>query len=111
MLFGIRALVSLSIRHQQQANIDHLMAREHDLRDVEMDKLRRQVQLFQELLEHMETLRRDDVRRVLVHEASDRVEEDVNPLHRAFTSSDERAIPRPRRDYGNIDLKVNILDL
>ncbi|KAF7127640.1 hypothetical protein RHSIM_Rhsim11G0031100 [Rhododendron simsii] len=95
--FGIRALVSMAGRRRKQ-NVDEPQARERDLRDVEVDDLRRQLRL-----QRYETLERDDSRHGSEDEASD--EEEVNPFHHASSHasspSKPECTPKPSNGEGN----------
>ncbi|KAI9186275.1 hypothetical protein LWI28_015655 [Acer negundo] len=56
--------------------------RERDLRDIEVDDLRRQVQQLQQRLEHFEPLEHDESRHDLGNEPRD--EENTNPIGRGY---------------------------
>ncbi|XP_056177355.1 uncharacterized protein LOC130140847 [Syzygium oleosum] len=87
---------SIAGRHRRGPNVESSIARERDLRDVEVDDLRRQVQQLQEHLQRFELLERDDLR----HDSEDALsdEEDVNLFTgaRSHASSEEGL---PRRQY------------
>ncbi|PKI67470.1 hypothetical protein CRG98_012054 [Punica granatum] len=79
---------------------------ERDLRDVEVDELRRQVRQLQQQLERLQATNRDEQ-----HHGSEIHEEDEeeNPFHEESNSSNERASLQHhgREDYG---VKVDFLD-
>ncbi|KAG5539880.1 hypothetical protein RHGRI_020186 [Rhododendron griersonianum] len=77
---------------RRKQNVEEPQARERDLRDVEVDDLRRQVQQFQLRLQHYETLKRVDSRHGSEDEASD--EEEVNPFHRTSSHASSGGAPR-----------------
>ena len=96
-------------------NDDDPVIQERDLRDVEIEELRRQVQQLQEHLARFDTREQEDSQHDLEGEESTE-EDDVNPFHRRrnnLSSEDERP-RRPRRneDYyqqqRGPDVKVDI---
>lgn len=95
-------------RRRRVPNDNEAGGRERDLRDIEMDDLRRQVQQLQQRLEHYENQEHDEIH----HESQN--EEEINPFHQALSeSSSEEAAPRhqPRRRQGfqrDYDIKVDI---
>ena len=95
-------------RRRRVPNDNEIEVRKRDLRDIEMDDLRRQAQQLQHRLELYENQEHDEIH----HESHD--EEEVNPFHQALSDlSSKEASPRrqPRRKQGfqpDYDIKVDI---
>ena len=68
-------------RRRRVPNDDEAGGRERDLRDIEMDDLRRQVQQLQQRLERYENQEHDEIH----HESQN--EEEINPFHQALSES------------------------
>jgi hypothetical protein len=90
------------------------VALERDLRDIEMDNLRRQVQQLQECLERVEAFEHDASHHGSDVEVCSEDGEDINPFHqaRSYASSDSTP-PHPQdlRNHGvqrHYDIKVDV---
>ncbi|KAK0597158.1 hypothetical protein LWI29_022317 [Acer saccharum] len=85
--------------------------RERDLRDIEVDDLRRQVQQLQQRLEHFEPLEHDVSRHDSENEPTD--EENTNPFGRGYDRASNDGNNRRHRHMNNFirpnfDVKVDI---
>ncbi|KAK0602615.1 hypothetical protein LWI29_035257 [Acer saccharum] len=88
--------------------------RERDLRDIEVDDLRRQVQQLQQRLEHFEPLEHDVSRHDSENEPTD--EENTNPFGRGYDRASNDGNNRRHRHMNNFirpnfDVKVDIWDV
>lgn len=79
--FGIRAVVFMAGGRRRKTNVEEAPVHERDLRDIEIEELRRQVQQLQQLqpFEHEESYHDE--------ESSQDDGEDVNPFHRVPSQS------------------------
>ena len=96
--------------HQPQNRHDS-PNRERDLRDIEVDDLRRQVQQLQQRLEHFEPLEHDESHHDLENEPTD--EENTNPFGRGYDRASNDGNNRRHRQMNNFfrpsfDVKVDI---
>lgn len=113
MSIGIRGRFSMANRRRQRTNEVVTPVRERDLRDIEIDDLRRQVQQLQESLHRSRPSEHDDSR----HESEDESSsggEDINPFYRARDQANDEEDSLPRRpqryqnEYRDDNIKVDI---
>ncbi|KAL3501893.1 hypothetical protein ACH5RR_036342 [Cinchona calisaya] len=89
-------------------NVDQPSSHQRDLRDIELDELRRQVQQLQKRLERGKALEHEVYDHVSEHNLS-KDGEDVNPFHRTSISSADSP-PRHYRKDRDFGCKIEIPD-
>ncbi|KAL3497841.1 hypothetical protein ACH5RR_040573 [Cinchona calisaya] len=104
---GIRALATMA-GQRRKPNVDLPSSHQRDLRDIELDELRGQVQQLQQRLGRAKAPEHEVYDHVSEHDLSEDGE-DVNPFHRTSISSADSP-PRHYRKDRDFGCKIEIPD-